>query len=527
MSSSHSSVSPDPRPALADLEVLQRRTSAPERLSRPWLSRAVVALLALGGLAALYGAFLDPLLFPPREVRLAPVRQGKTEGTAGRHALATAPGWIEAGPYPITVRPLVAGVVERFEVVEGQAVTKGETVIAVLRSPPIENAVRTSEAAAAAANARVALAEARTARARGLLDQKLDLRAAVLLAETRVKRGREMVPEAEAALGSAEAGLERARVEVEAQRALRGSGGTPTIALRLAESALQGSEADRTVRRAALARVRAELEVDERMLLLTQEGVREPRALAGEVAVVEQEEQAARAEAGTAAASLAVARANAALLTVRAPADGLVERLLSAPGAPAGPVGDMREPVTVGPGATSGLDAASGGLALLYDPAKLQVRVEVPVADLPALGVGTEASVEVDAVRGRMLKAAVLRLVGEANIQNNKLWVKVGLLETDPVLRPEMLCRVKFLARADAGGDTPAARLLEVPTQALLGDLLFVFDPTRGGRARRVPVTRHGEHDGFTAVDGSLGLSNEVLLDPHGIEDGMKVKGVR
>jgi hypothetical protein len=149
------------------------------------------------------------------------------------------------------------------------------------------------------------------------------------------------------------------------------------------------------------------------------------------------------------------------------------------------------------------------------------------VADLPALGVGTEAAVEVDAVRGRTLEGEVLRFVGEANIQNNKLWVKVRLVETDPLLRPEMLCRVKFLARAPADGDTPATRRLEVPTQALQGDAVFVFDPTRGGRARRVPVSRHGEHDGFTAVEGALGVSNEVILDPHGVEDGMKVKGVR
>jgi multidrug efflux pump subunit AcrA (membrane-fusion protein) len=482
----------------------------------------------MGGLAALYGAFLDPLLFPPRAVRLAPVRAAEAGATVARHAVATAPGWLEASPYPVTVRPLVAGVVDHFEVVEGQAVTKGETVIAVLRSVEIENAVKTAEAEVLAREARVAAAVAHTAHVRALLEQRIDLRAAVLTAEAKARRGREMLPEAEAALAAAEAGLERARVEVDAQRALQGTGGTPPISLRLAEAAFRTAEAERTMRQAARARVRAELDVDERMLALAEEALREPRGLQGDVEVAEKEEAAARAEAAAAATALAVARANAALLTVRAPVSGAVERLLCAPGAPAGPMGDMREPVTVGPGATSGLDAATGGLTLLYDPARLQARVEVPVADLPAVGVGTEASIEVDAVRGRSLRGEVLRLVGEANIQNNKLWVKVRLLDTDPLLRPEMLCRVKFLGRADAAAAAgPASGRWLVPAGALQGDAVFVFDPTRGGRARRVAVMRHGERDGLAEVQGDLGVSNDVILDPAGLEDGAKVRAVR
>ena len=405
------------RVALADLDVLQRRGPAPARAKRPWFPRVVVMLLVLGGLAAVYGAFLDPLLFPPREVRLAPVRAADAAGgTGARHALATAPGWLEAGPYPITVRPLVAGVVEHFEVVEGQAVTKGETVIAVLRSAEIENAVRTAQAEVASREARGRRWPRRTPpTCVRCFEQKFDLRAAVLAADLRARRSRESLPESDAALAASEAALEKARVEVEAQRALQGSGGTPPISLRLAEAALRSAEAERTMRQAARARMRAELEVDEQMLRLAEEALREPRALAGEVTVAEKEEEAARAEARAAATALEVAHANAALLTVRAPATGLVERLLCAPGAPAGPMGDMREPATVGPGASSGLDAATGGLALLYDPARLQVRVEVPVADLPAIGVGTEAGIEVDAVRGRTLarRGAAPRRRGE------------------------------------------------------------------------------------------------------------------
>jgi hypothetical protein len=214
---------------------------------------------------------------------------------------------------------------------------------------------------------------------------------------------------------------------------------------------------------------------------------------------------------------------------VRAPADGVVQRLLASVGAPAGPDAfTAREMTTVGPGSTGALDTAMGGVALLYDPAHLQARVEVPVSDVGSIDIDTEVALEVDAVHGRSFRGQVLRLVGEANIQNNKLWVKVRLLDSDPLLRPEMLVRAKFLAKPGPAGAAVAGRpRLEVPSSALNDGAVFVFDPTRGGRARRVPVERKGEAGGFTEVEGALGLSNEVVLEPHGLEDGMKVRPVR
>jgi HlyD family secretion protein len=515
------------QPGLADLEILQRRQEAP-RARKPLLPRLLLLLLLLGGLVALYAAFLHPLFFPPREVRVARVRQ--ISGGAGevRRALAQAAGWLEADPYPVSARPLVAGVVERFGVLEGQAVKAGQTVIAVLRSPELENALAIAEAAALTRAEQVTLAEAEHERAKAVLAQKVDLRNALLSAEVEARRDRESMREAEAALVVADANVARAEVEVKAQRLLAGTGGTPPISVAQAEAAFEAARAERGMRVAALGRAKAEVDVHERALLLAQEAHDQPKDLEGALAVAARQLATAQAEHRQALAERDAARKNVEHLTVKAPMDGVVLRLLAAPGSPAGPMGDMRESATIGPGSSGALDAATGALASLYDPAKLQARVEVPLSDLPGIGEGTEVALEVEAVPGTTFAGVVTRLLSEANIQNNKLWVKVRLTKGDPRLKPEMLARVRFLARAGASGAANEARpRLEVPSTALVGDAVFVLDPTRGGRVRRVPVTRRGEASGFTEVEGELGVSNEVVTDPQGLQDGQKVKAIR
>lgn len=511
-----------------DLDVLRRREPQLVRERRPLLPRVLLGLFAAGALVALYGAFVEPLLFPPREVRLVGVRSIAGGSAVNRRALAQAAGWLEAAPFPVTLRPLVPGVVARLDVLEGQTVKRSETVVAVLENPDLSNRLALAEAALRTRSAQVATARARRDRAAALLTQKADLRALQIAAEAAVRRDRESLKESQAALAAAEANVEKARVEAEAQRALQGSGGTPPISARVAEAALRAAQAEARMRVATVARMTVELEQAQKALTLAEEALAAPRALEGDLAVAEQEHEEAQAEEAVAEAEVAVARRNVDLLTVRSPVDGVVLRLLSTVGAPAGPMGELREPLTVGPGSSGAIDVAGAALALLYDPARLQARVEVPLADVGGLVPGGEVLLEVESVPGRAFRGEVLRLLTEANIQNNKLWVKVRLLEVDPLLRPEMLCRARFLAQPGATpAATPGRPRLEVPSSALLGDAVFVFDPRGGGRARQVSVARKGESEGWIEVEGSLGLSNEVILEPAGLTDGAQVRGVR
>ncbi len=74
----------------------------------------------------------------------------------------------------------------------------------------------------------------------------------------------------------------------------------------------------------------------------------------------------------------------------------------------------------------------------------------------------------------------------EANIQKNTLEAKVVLGAPDPVLRPEMLARVKFLARPDSPVERRAidCSLRKMPFEGAAGDavawVVRDFDGVRG-----------------------------------------------
>jgi multidrug efflux pump subunit AcrA (membrane-fusion protein) len=159
-----------------DLEVL-RRTPAAVEPPRRGARVAVGAVVVLGALA--WAAFLlRDVWSPPRAVRTA--RVVVETGGAGRAATVfDATGWVEPDPFPIQVRPLVDGVVERFEVVEGDVVKAGETVLARLRNVDLEAEVEKLGRALARALARLPELDVDAAEAQRVLELKLLLRAEV------------------------------------------------------------------------------------------------------------------------------------------------------------------------------------------------------------------------------------------------------------------------------------------------------------------------------------------------------------
>jgi multidrug efflux pump subunit AcrA (membrane-fusion protein) len=209
------------------------------------------------------------------------------------------------------------------------------------------------------------------------------------------------------------------------------------------------------------------------------------------------------AELASARTDLEIAERELAWATVRAPMDGVVMKLLAAPGQPVGPEGD--------------------GLVSIYDPARLQARVDVPLASMASVRTGQEVEIRSEVVGGRLTKGIVLRVQRESDLLKNTLQVKVKLLDPDPLLRPETLCRARFLA---APGEAAAAgpQLFLVPRRAVRDGAVFVIDPTGGGRARRIGVEGAGEEGDDSLVRGPLSVTHRVILDP--VEDGERVKEI-
>jgi multidrug efflux pump subunit AcrA (membrane-fusion protein) len=507
-----------------DLEALRRTESAPApRARRRWLPRLTAALLVVGVLAAAW-VFAEPFLFPPRTVRMSPVIPVEGIVThAGEVVQAT--GWIEAEPFPVTVRPLVRGVVERIEVLEGQPVTRDETVIAVLRNPELENASTVAAVRVKAAETQVALEEADLALQRALLEQRLDLRAEVARYGGEVRSATASAEAAEASVRAAEAALEEANLDLEAQRALQRGGAEPSLAHRTARQRQREAAAALEEKRAEQRRASSEVERLRALLALAEEGVEAPRDLEGRVRTQEARVARARADLAVAEAERDVARRNVELLTVRAPADGMVLQLLSAAGSMAGPVESMRAlpGEAAGTESTATLDAMAGGVVSIYDPAHLQARVDVQFEDIASIAEDADVALEVPAVPGRTFRGRILRFQHTANILKNTLQVKIRILEPVPELRPEMRVSARFPTRStpSRGSETVAA-LVRVPREAVRGDAVFVYDPRDGGRARRMPVQVVRAEGADVVVQGDLGLSRRVILDP--VQDGDVVR---
>ncbi len=215
----------------------------------------------------------------------------------------------------------------------------------------------------------------------------------------------------------------------------------------------------------------------------------------------------AERRAGVTAAEVTVAQAKLALerTVIRAPRSGIIQRLHVRPGAKLMLAGDHHNSATV---------------AELYDPARLQIRVDVALADVARLAVGQRARITCEALGQRELDGTVIRLDGMADVARNTLQAKVALAVSDPVLRPEMLCRVQFLSASGGGpsgvGALRLVRLL-LPV-SLVGGVsdgehqLWTVD--HENRAQRVRVRLGGKRGELIEVLDGLTAGAWVIRDP-------------
>ncbi len=114
---------------------------------------------------------------------------------------------------------------------------------------------------------------------------------------------------------------------------------------------------------------------------------------------------------------------------IRAPIDGIVLHLHAIPGKKRMLTGD---------------DPKSAIIVELYDPGKLQARIDVPLSEAAALRIGQPVTLTTDLLPDTRLTGEVTRIVGEADLQRNTLQAKVRLHKPDPRLRPGMLVRAAF-----------------------------------------------------------------------------------
>jgi multidrug efflux pump subunit AcrA (membrane-fusion protein) len=273
------------------------------------------------------------------------------------------------------------------------------------------------------------------------------------------------------------------------------------VALAKAEAELAVAEA----RLVAAERMQRELDrevaQDRAALALAEELLREPRELAAADARARAALELARAELARAETELAVAERELGWCEVRSPQSGVVMKLLAAPGVVVGPEGE--------------------GLVALYDRKRLQARIDVPLAMVAAVREGGEVEVRSEVTGARVTKGRVLRVQRESDLLKNTLQVKVALVDPDPLLRPETLCRARFVDATEEGGAPAGEARWWIASRAITSGAVQVYDPA-SGRARRVAVEVLETRGAESLVRGELSSTQRVLLDA--VEDGTRIR---
>ncbi|MGA1780965.1 MAG: HlyD family secretion protein, partial [Planctomycetota bacterium] len=312
-------------------------------------------------------------LIPVLEVSGVPVVVKSVDAPVGGSSL-TATGWIEPDPYPTHATPLVQGVVSTVEVLEGDEVVAGDVLARLIDED--------ARIALDAALAQLRVAEGEHARARAQLNAAETEMSTLVLPTQQVEIAAAKVKQAEAALAglASEEGVLRAeaaalRDELDRKSPLVEAGAAGAGEVARLGLALAAKEASIEKVRAGQAAAGGNLEESVARLRAAEEArslrIRELQAVEVARAEVAKTEGAiALAESRRAAAQLALDRT-----VIRAPSAGSVLRRSVAPGSPV---------------SSHGAGEATP-LAILYDPARRQVRVDIHLADAAGVGRGPAA----------------------------------------------------------------------------------------------------------------------------------------
>jgi len=512
--------------SVADLSVLSRRRSGGDGESREarvrvpapgrrWKTRV---LLPGAIVAAIVGVLLyaaGDTLRVATPVRVVPVVVKAAEVVSAGQVVAQAPGWVEPDPFFVAVSALTDGVVEEVLVLEGQPVQAGQ-VVARLVADEARLALARAEAELAQRRAELVAAEAVLAAAQSNWDHPIELVRRLATAEAARAEKQAELDRWPAELAAEEALAVYYEAELRRVTPLHESGQASDIEYIQVRQRHEQQQAVVAAARARKPILVAQLAALDAEVVAARENLRlriaDTQALSQARAAVDQARaMVAAAEAARAEAALRLSR-----MEVRSPIDGVVMNRLVSPGSKL---------------MLSGDNPQSAQVVRLYDPCRLQVRVDVPLVDAAKVGVGQSAEIIVEVLPDRVFQGRVTRIVNEADVQKNTLQVKAAIEDPSPELKPEMLARAKFFSSAtDEGGQTaerifvPAALLRHAssgPARVWLAD-----------QARQVAVLRtvtvgRGRLDGWVEIEAGLQPGDRVIADPPAdLKDGRRVRVV-
>jgi len=486
------------------------------RRPRRWLTRVVLPAAALLGFAAVTAWAARDSLLPSRPVTVVPVLATRGEVSREGEPLFQSAGWVEPRPTPVLVPALAEGVVDKLLVVEGQEVKAGETV-ATLIDADAKLALKAAEADLRLRRAELKSAQAARIAAAVNVDKPAHLQAALAEAEAMLAHEQAHQAELPFQVRAAEAKQRLAKRELEAVKSLRPTNVVPELSIARTQNEVDLLDFSVEELKAHLARTEKHVEALQRKCDALRQRLELKTDELRQQADAEAQVEAAEARAQQAQAAVDAAQLRRERMSVKAPVAGRVLALQARPGA--------RVMGTAAPGA---MDAST--VVSLYDPARLQVRADVRLEDVPRVRPGQRVKVETPAAPGGPVLGEVLFPTSQADIQKNTLQVKVAVLDPPATLRPDMLVQVTFLSVAPASpakDEAPPLRLLvprSLVDQSGEAPFVWVADQAAGVARRRAVKLGHGANEGLVEVVQGLNATDKVIASGRdGLSDGGRI----
>jgi len=469
----------------------------------------------LCGFLALFGITLHREILPSPVVHAAPVVVKNVQGAVAGAVTVQAAGWLEADPYKSYVTALTDGIVREVLVLEGERVQKDQIVArlvdedARLAMERLSAQVREREATVTAARADLVAAETEW-------ENPVERQKAVQVGAAQLGESKATLEQLSAEIALEEAQLVLAKSDHDRRVALYSSNSiseAEMVRFRSQFLAQQAKLGATRMKHASVKETVAKYEADlkaakDHMALRSEERRKLDRAHA---TVLQEEALLAQATTAFIEAKLRLER-----MEIRSPIDGVVMGRLTEPGSKVVIMSD---------------NPGSARVLSLYDPSRLQVRVDVPLAEAAKIGVGQATEIVAEVLPDRTFSGAVTRVLHEANIQKNTLEVKVSITDPDPRLRPEMLARARFLAKTEAaaGGERQRVFAPEGAVRNLGGDatawVVGDLNGDRGIATSRSVKVGHTRNTGWIEVLEGLQAGDLVITrTPVELTQGDRVK---
>lgn len=472
-----------------------------------WMTRYVLPIGIVLSFLGLLAAAAGQRLWPATSVTVVPVIVKRAELQQAGTTLFQSPGWIEPRPTAISVAALTPGVIEELLVVEGQQVAKGEA-IARLISIDAELVVEQAKNSLAIREGERNRAAAELNAAKIRVENPVHLQVQLADAQSTLAKAQTEFAKLPFLLTAAEANVQYTLRSMERKRSAGDAISGRVVAQ--AENEHAGAHAQLQELRSRKPNLQHEADaltdkvdaIKKQIDLLVEETRQVEEAKAKLQSAVAMRDE----------AKLQVRQAELALErnVVRAPMDGRVLLLISAPGTRV-----MGLESTAGQGSSTVVE--------MYDPNRLQVRADVRLEDVSMVTRGHPVEIETASFKG-VIQGRVLQMTSSANIQKNTLEVKVELIDPPPTVSPEMLVTATFLAPAVANRSKEATKRMFVPSQLIQsgdsGAFVWIVDLNDVAQRRTVEVGSPSA-GGLMEIGSGLNATDKLIVSGvNGLKQG-------